>query len=347
MSSALKIQRRGFGADPSSSQVPHLVAPRSKHISRLPPLHGFTLVELLVVIAIIGILVALLLPAIQAARESARRSQCQNNIKQLALALRLRHDAHGSFPMGTVWTNRNAYYDSPRSGWSHLIYPYLEEQAAYDLLPKSASSQSWMPWWDPVSQSANSPTSVTIPTWLCPSDGDGALRNVQPWGTFSLGNYHAFFGGLNLGGAVAGKRLELGPMGINFGAQLKDITDGSSKTMLLGEYLRSRGGPMDQRGMIWGDQPAYGSIYTQLSPNSGSPDLIYQGWCENQPNANLPCIQGDTGPNNTAASRSSHPGGVYVAMADSSVRLVSENVDLVNVWRPLVTIAGQEVIAEY
>ena len=80
-------------------------------------------------------------------------------------------------------------------------------------------------------------------------------------------------------------------MGIDFGARLKDITDGSSKTMILGEYLRSRGGPVDQRGMIWGDQPAYGSVYTQLSPNSGSPDLIYQGWCDNQPNANLPCIK--------------------------------------------------------
>ena len=347
MKSASDLQQLGLGTNLSSSRASHFVTHRSQPLSHLESARGFTLVELLVVIAIIGILVALLLPAIQAARESARRGQCQNNIKQLVLALRLRHDAHGSFPMGTVWTNRNIYYDTPRSGWSHLIYPYLEEQAAYDLLPKSAGSQNWMPWWDSVSLSANSPTSVVIPTWLCPSDGDGALRNVQDWGTFSLGNYHAFFGGLNLGGAVAAKRLGLGPMGINFGARLKDITDGSSKTMLLGEYLRSRGGPMDQRGMIWGDQPAYGSIYTQLSPNSGSPDLIYQGWCENQPNANLPCIQGDTGPNNTAASRSSHSGGVYVAMADSSVRFVSENIDLINVWRPLVTIAGQEVIAEY
>src|SRR6476619_2159560 len=298
---------------------------------------GFTLVELLVVIAIIGILVALLLPAIQAARESARRGQCQNNIKQLVLALHLRHDAHRSFPMGTVWTNRNAYYDDPRSGWSHVIYPYLEEGATYDQLPKAAGAQNWKPWWDPVSLSANSPTKVVIPTWLCPSD-DGALTNTQLWGTFSLVNYHAFFGGLNLGGAVAGNRLELGPMGIDFGARLKDITDGTSKTMILGEYLRSRGGPVDQRGMIWGDQPAYGSVYTQLSPNSGSPDLIYKDWCDNQPYANLPCIQGDTGPNNTAASRSRHPGGVYVAMCDCSIRFVNEDIDLINVWRPLVTI---------
>ncbi len=319
----------------------------SLRLCRANSRHGFTLVELLVVIAIIGILVALLLPAIQAAREAARRGQCQNNIKQLALALHLRHDAHGSFPMGTVWNNRNTYYDLPRSGWSHIIYPYLEEGATYDQLPKAADSQNWEPWWDPLSLSANSPTKVVIPTWQCPSDGDGALLNTQAWGTFSLGNYHAFFGGLNLAGAVAGKNTELGPMGIDFGARLKDITDGTSKTMILGEYLRSRGGPVDQRGMIWGDQPAYGSVYTQLSPNSGSPDLIYVGWCDNQPNSNLPCIQGDTGPNNTAASRSRHPGGVYVAMCDSSVRFVSDDVDLINVWRPLVTIAGQEVIADF
>ncbi len=254
-----------------TSALPH----RSPQLFRPISKHGFTLVELLVVIAIIGILVALLLPAIQAARESARRGQCQNNIKQIALALHLRHDAHGNFPMGTFWTNRNVYYDTPRSGWSHVIYPYLEEQNTYNQLPRTAGAQNWMPWWDPLSLSANSPTKVVIPTWLCPSDGDGALTNTQAWGTFSLGNYHAFFGGLNLSGAVAGNRLELGPMGMNFGARLKDITDGTSKTMLLGEYLRSRGGPVDQRGMIWGDQPAYGSIYTQLSPNSGSPDLIY------------------------------------------------------------------------
>jgi prepilin-type N-terminal cleavage/methylation domain-containing protein len=307
---------------------------------------GFTLVELLVVIAIIGVLVALLLPAIQAARESARRGQCQNNIKQLVLALHLRHDAHGNFPMGTVWTNRNAYYDNPRSGWSHIIYPYLEEGATYSQLPAAAGSQSWMPWWDPISLSPNSPTKVVIPTWLCPSD-DGALLNSQDWGTFSLGNYHACFGGLNLAGAVAGNHRELGPMGIDFGARIKDITDGTSKTMILAEYLRSRGGPKDQRGMIWGDQPAYGSIYTLLSPNSGSPDLIYVGWCDNQPNSNLPCIDGDPGPNNTAAARSRHPGGVHVALCDSSVRFVNDDVDLINVWRPLVTIAGQEVVADF
>jgi hypothetical protein len=81
-------------------------------------------------------------------------------------------------------------------------------------------------------------------------------------------------------------------MGIN-GRNFLEITDGTSNTMVLGEYLRSRGASNDQRGMPWGDQPAYGSIYTQLSPNSRSPDLIYVGWCDSQPQVNLPCINGD------------------------------------------------------
>jgi prepilin-type processing-associated H-X9-DG protein len=75
--------------------------------------------------------------------------------------------------------------------------------------------------------------------------------------------------------------------------------------------------------------------------------LINQGWCDNQPDSNLHCIQGDNGPNNTAAACSRHPGGVHVAMADSSVSFVSDDVDLINVWRPLVTIAGQEVVADF
>jgi prepilin-type processing-associated H-X9-DG protein len=185
-----------------------------------------------------------------------------------------------------------------------------------------------------------------IKTWLCPSDS-GVLLNSQPWGVFSLGNYHAFFGGLNLGGARTNDPGQRAAFGVNYGARMLEITDGTSNTMVLGEYLRSRGAANDQRGMPWGDQPGYGQVYTQLSPNSGSPDLLYVGWCDNQPNQNLPCIDGDSGPNNTVAARSRHTGGVNVAMGDGSVRFVSQGVDLLTVWRPLATIAGGEVIPAF
>jgi prepilin-type N-terminal cleavage/methylation domain-containing protein/prepilin-type processing-associated H-X9-DG protein len=306
---------------------------------------AFTLIELLVVIAIIAILIGLLVPAVQKVRETAARMQCSNNLKQLVLALHNRHDACGSFPKGCVWNN-GTYYDAPRTGWNYSLFPYIEQDNIYKQLPASAANQQWYPWWSAEATSANGPTRQVIKTWLCPSDS-GVLLNSQPWGVFSLGNYHAFFGGLNLGGARANDPSQRAALGVNYGARMTEITDGTSNTVVLGEYLRSRGAANDQRGMPWGDQPGYGQIYTQLSPNSGSPDLLYVGWCDNQPNLNLPCIDGDSGPNNTVAARSRHTGGVNVALGDGSVRFVSQGVDLLTVWRPLATIAGGEVIPNF
>ena len=306
---------------------------------------GFTLIELLVVIAIIAILIALLVPAVQKVRDAAARMQCQNNLKQLALALHARHDTYKSFPKGLVW-NGGGMYASPRSGWNYSLFPFIEQDAVYKLLPPSAGQQQWYPWGSPEATSPTGPTRVVIQTWLCPSD-DGPTTMTQPWGVFQLGNYHAVFGGLNLGGAMAGASNQRGAFGVNFGARFADFLDGTSNTMVMAEYLRGRGASNDQRGLLWGDQPGYGHVYTQLSPNSTSPDFIYTGWCDNQPNAGLPCVSGDSGPNNTAAARSRHTGGVNVALGDGSVRFVSQNVDLLTVWRPLGTIAGSEPIGDF
>src|SRR5438105_3415764 len=131
---------------------------------------AFTLIELLVVIAIIGILIGLLLPAVQKVREAANRMKCANNFKQLGLAMHNRHDTYGRFPQGLVW-NGGGYYAFPRSNWLYHIYPYIEQDAVYRLLPQPQAAQcQWEPWWSAEATNPNGPTRVVIKSFLCPSD---------------------------------------------------------------------------------------------------------------------------------------------------------------------------------
>ncbi len=309
---------------------------------------GFTLVELLVVIAIIGILIALLLPAVQAAREAARRSQCENNIKQVGLAQIEFHDVHRHLPLGLVWSG--SPFTAYRSNWCYHLFPFLEETALYMQLPQPAAAQlQWEPWSSTEALSPTGPTRQVLPVFLCPSDDGLTTVSIPPWGVFSLSNYHVIFPGKNLGDATA---LAYAPtttaalptaFGVNFGARFPKITDGLSKTMLMAEYLRARGASNDQRGQLWGDEPGYGHIYANFNPNGGI-DVSYSGWCDNQPLFNMPCISGVGGAaaDNTSCSRSRHPGGVNAVLADGSVQFFVDDVDN-NLWQALATIAGGEV----
>jgi len=126
---------------------------------------GFTLVELLVVIAIIGVLIALLLPAVQQAREAARRMQCQNNLKQLGLSLHNYHDTFGKFPAGR-YEDGNV---SSQLGWGTMILPFLEQSALFDSI-QAHGGMTTSSTWDTVADVRDIDAKVVLEAFLCPSD---------------------------------------------------------------------------------------------------------------------------------------------------------------------------------
>ena len=312
--------------------------------------HGFTLVELLVVIAIIGILIALLLPAVQSAREAARRMQCSNNLKQIGLALHNYHTSHKSLPVGA--------YDCCWGTWIVALLPYMEQQPLYDL---------WVPGYDEdspgvtYSSSTNKPvTTKRIETYTCPSD-----MPSTPWGTTGITG-HNYVGNFGNTGHVwrtynDGNVLDtLDPFqfaGAPFMfvikadshpkvAKFRDFLDGLSNTLMCSEAIQGHGGS-DLRGFTWWGNATY--FHTSLTPNSPQPDVMLRDYyCDNTNRLNPLCTwtsDGETPPMQMAA-RSRHPGGVNALLADGSGRFVSENIAW-DTWNWLGTTAGGEVLREF
>jgi prepilin-type N-terminal cleavage/methylation domain-containing protein len=313
---------------------------------------GFTLVELLVVIAIIGILIALLLPAVQAAREAARRLQCRNNLKQIGLAMHNYHSAHRTFPMGAL--SQGGPFGSPE--WPYLLFyilPYMEQTPLYQGM-KTAQATAVRPWYS--NAKSTWPLEVqgqSVAAYLCPSDGRGGLtkgstssaaQGADPNGLqLFLTNYLGIFSGMNDGDtwAEASGSLSIASQraafGINRGARLEDIADGSSNTLLLAEYLT--GLPNDIRGYSYTHRSGCMFLHTALTPNTSVPDnllahpLICYGPEMNRPELNLPCVCG-AGNSNTSAARSRHPGGVHGLLGDGSVQFFNESIDA-TLWQQL------------
>lgn len=314
---------------------------------------AFTLVELLVVIAIIGVLVALLLPAIQAAREASRRTQCVNQTRQLGLALQNYHSARRAFPPGVI-NEDDQLFKYPRLTWMMHTFSYLEQNAVagqFDL--KSPQGCSGGVWLDPV----NYPL-VAIPLDIlqCPSDSDGELVHSHPdcGADVSRGNYAGYFGNVSMGAATDENHPERinhrpAPFQQNDPVRIGMITDGTSNTMMIGEVLKGYGDPRDYRGVHWYDHVGTSQIFTTNLPNSELPDLLYGSWCTknvNRPEANMPCRPGRVdGSNNHATARSRHPGGVHVGFADGSARFLPEAIDLV-VYQALGSIDAGEVVEQ-
>jgi prepilin-type N-terminal cleavage/methylation domain-containing protein len=351
--------------------------PKTKDLRPGSAVRGFTLIELLVVITIIGILIALLLPAVQAAREAARRAHCQNNLKQIGLALLNYESTSGFFPPSSTWrrasglTLETLNQDRFGPSWAILILPQLEQQALYDQfdLDKYINDDSDTVVGTGVKNN-KAARGTMLSVMLCPSDAN----NRQPFngaGNASLshagwarGNYaaNAALGQMcdtgfcvNYGGLLhccafpesPGWRTHSlrGVMGANVSVPIREITDGTSTTILLGEVItgvvdidpRGTWARCDAASSLWGHGSYMGDC---LAPNPRG-----LNGCDNVPTCKavgdafggrnalgalgMDCYDWSNGfYMNQQACKSMHDGGVFVCFCDGSVHWIS---DFINV----------------
>ena len=335
-----------------------------------PSPRGFTLVELLVVIAIIGILVALLLPAVQSAREASRRSACVNKTKQLALACLNFESSNGALPYARKVDRWDAYT------WTQLILPQIEHQDVQDLYHDLfANEGNYRPAGD-ADADKRTARHTQIPLFYCPSDQTPVPNEMDTatWG-FWRGNYRGCTGTGDMYGdsPIPDDPGPWGPGALAVRSQqgstkfwrrlsgqppeqvkLGQIVDGTSKTMLISEGLAPLsitgwGGALGE--VIYGNMG--GAVYTAtISPNSGEPDRPW-GPCPDSLGDleyAAPCLTVGAGPwgafstgvRTYVTARSYHPGGVNVANVDGSVSFIVDSIDLL-VWRASGTRDGDDL----
>jgi prepilin-type N-terminal cleavage/methylation domain-containing protein len=330
---------------------------------------GFTLIELLVVIAIIAILIGLLVPAVQKVREAAARAQCQNNLKQLTLALHSYESAYKRFPPGTVnlspASGAIAAGDDPngRNGggsvgiggpWICFLLPFIEKEALYKNFKKiEAEKPEVVDWFGHASYVTTAPIGrERLPAMDCPAHppNDEQLDNGTGMEHLARGNYAACYGKGGYGTVHTNDSTIGGIFGNNSRVRITDIRDGSSNTVAISELkyrTPSSTGPSkeDSRG-VWTYGTMGGNTFsTQTGPNASVSDAVWG--CRNFPAEGMPCVQRgspDKYKDMFAAARSYHTAGIYVSFADGSVRFVSDNIPL-NVWQALGTRGGGEPIS--
>ncbi|MFK7822112.1 MAG: DUF1559 domain-containing protein [Planctomycetaceae bacterium] len=317
--------------------------------------NAFTLIELLVVIAIIAILVALLLPAVQQAREAARRTQCKNNLKQVAIAMHNYHDTHRAFPNQA---------SSSLYGYSAVsqILPFVDQGRLYQQIDFSQPLQTGLPWRPAVNPLLADIVRRPLSVLLCPSDS-GKPTHIDSNGAEWAGSNYLVNGG---SGRMTNycSRANDGLFWRGSRTRMSDITDGSSNTVFMAEALfgnrgpdttvlldpqrqlkRVSGGPpcgMSSDAMLsmpasryegrrsgaWALSTGYHSlVHGYLPPNSETPDHSHHGEVLSGP-------------------RSMHAGGAQVSLCDGSVRMINEDIDI-EIQRNLFARNDGQVIGEF
>ncbi len=302
------------------------------------PRRGFTLVELLVVIAIIGVMVGLLLPAVQAAREAARRMQCSNNLKQLALALHNYHDTMRIFPPGTVrLTNppdatgddgNEIYPNNPEWAWSAMILPQIEQGNLFDSLGIGRGRTMAAAFADTTSVPTGLQLMQTpLAGYLCPSDPGDSLNDNRKFAQVT-GPLPTPSGGYALGKSNypgnGGNEGDTGFFGKNSRTGMRDVIDGLSNTIMVGE-----------RSSLKPNQTAqpYAAVWAGRGGNNEAQNVrtsAYRGYTAYKMNSGV-SDTGVTWPDEGFGSI--HPGGAQFAFGDGSVRFISETIN----WTPLNT----------
>ena len=285
-------------------------------------IRGFTLIELLVVIAIIAVLVALLLPAVQQAREAARKAQCQNNLKQIGLAIHNYHDQSQCFPMGSARDAAGSW------GYAMFLLPFIDQANAYNSVDfNNADCCVLLRGLQTAVPPKPEPQSLAYKMFICPSDPNGSRLLVDgspsayPCGNLYPADYLGVSGDTENGVNTFSGR---GVFYTRSSTRFANLTDGASNTMLIGE----RGIPND---LVWGWVICGGMEYDQylgtsrgLSPGKNAPytaGIVERFW-------------------------SWHPGGSHFLFGDGRIQLLSYSMDF-NTYKQLSTRAGGEVTGEY
>ncbi len=334
---------------------------KKQHDSKLKfkNIGGFTLVELLVVIAIIGILVALLLPAVQAAREAARRAQCTNNLKQMGLGLIGYHDTNGRYPFSVFGAEENGFdpntgipqFEEQGYGWMVALLPNVEEQPLFDQIDPDFDSSPFLGVFattgEIIPEGRTELGMVRCPSSIMPShapkDFQGLTLDSSLVG-YAANDYRACAGNQDLqvgasgnlyeGFGMFGTRAELKKHAKKRYIRIKDITDGLSKTIALGEgaYVPSLGSDVNKwpvwMGGVVEDESAHFETKAQNIINCGIRPKSMDAFDE---------YTGD------ACAFSWHSGGAFFCFGDGSVHFLQESIDF-KTFRNLGDIADGEII---